>query len=704
MKTVKALVGDERASKSERCCGESGTFGVTPARHRDPGALPQGRGAAQGRGRAARDARATACGGQGQPEDPDLVPELPAGPAALQATTCTTACSRPTTSSSRWRDKHPRRRLDAGVRRARQRRRHRAGAGLDPWPWASACRANAAALAHFSGAAACFATLRRLSIAHEHDRPRAASPQPTSITVHQRRACSRSASTTAQTFRIPFELMRIYSPSAEVQGHGPGQEVLQTGKREVELVGARAGRQLRGAAALLRRPRHRHLLLGLPLLPRLAAGRAVAEVRGAPGQARRRPRRADGRRAPAVVVRPFALNAPAPMSETHFGFAAVDESAKAERVRGVFDSVAPKYDLMNDLMSLGLHRAWKAYTVAVANVRPGRQGARHRRRHRRPGARLRQAGRRQRPGRAHRHQRGDAARRAATACSTKAWSCRRVLCDAETLPFADGRFDLVSVAFGLRNMTHKDKALAEMARVLKPGGRLLVLEFSKVAAPLAKAYDWYSFKVLPRHRPAGSPATAQSYRYLAESIRMHPDQAELKAMMKSAGFGHVDVHNLTRRRRRAARGDQVLSRVWSAPLARRLVARPRPAAAARHAHLPQRRALGFGAGGFTTWLGVVAALLGAARARSRGLPAGAGAATAALVFMLVVAARSGAWRASARAMIERRKAAARTRAAIAACAAAPHPCRSRRRGRARRRRAAASCACRRPGTPATSRR
>jgi demethylmenaquinone methyltransferase/2-methoxy-6-polyprenyl-1,4-benzoquinol methylase len=119
-----------------------------------------------------------------------------------------------------------------------------------------------------------------------------------------------------------------------------------------------------------------------------------------------------------------------------------------------------------------------------------------------------------------------------------------VICDAERLPFPDQRFDIVSVAFGLRNMTHKDLALAEMCRVLKPGGRLLVLEFSKVAKPLEKVYDWYSFNILPR---LGSlvAGDADSYRYLAESIRMHPGQAELKAMMKTAGFGHVDVHNMT---------------------------------------------------------------------------------------------------------------------------------------------------------------
>ena len=118
------------------------------------------------------------------------------------------------------------------------------------------------------------------------------------------------------------------------------------------------------------------------------------------------------------------------------------------------------------------------------------------------------------------------------------------LCDAEKLPFPSETFDIVTVAFGLRNMTHKDAALAEMCRVLKPGGRLLVLEFSKVAKPLEKAYDWYSFKVLPRlgQLVAGDSA---SYQYLAESIRMHPDQATLKAMMKTAGFGHVDVHNMT---------------------------------------------------------------------------------------------------------------------------------------------------------------
>jgi demethylmenaquinone methyltransferase/2-methoxy-6-polyprenyl-1,4-benzoquinol methylase len=119
-----------------------------------------------------------------------------------------------------------------------------------------------------------------------------------------------------------------------------------------------------------------------------------------------------------------------------------------------------------------------------------------------------------------------------------------LVCDAEKLPFADGRFDVVSVAFGLRNMTHKDTALAEMCRVLKPGGRLFVLEFSRVAKPLEKAYDWYSFNLLPKLGRMIANDEA-SYRYLAESIRMHPSQEELKALMKAAGFGHVDIHNLT---------------------------------------------------------------------------------------------------------------------------------------------------------------
>ena len=231
------------------------------------------------------------------------------------------------------------------------------------------------------------------------------------------------------------------------------------------------------------------------------------------------------------------------MSETHFGFQKVDETQKASRVRGVFDSVASKYDVMNDLMSMGLHRAWKAYTVAVANVRDGDRvldiagGTGDLAR-----AFAKKAGPRGTV--VHTDINESMLRQGRDRLLDDGLVLPTAICDAETLPFPNDSFDLVSVAFGLRNMTHKERALAEMNRVLRPGGRLLVLEFSKIAQPLEKAYDWYSFKVLPRigKLVAGD---ADSYRYLAESIRMHPGQAELKAMMKAAGFGHVDVHNLS---------------------------------------------------------------------------------------------------------------------------------------------------------------
>ncbi len=231
------------------------------------------------------------------------------------------------------------------------------------------------------------------------------------------------------------------------------------------------------------------------------------------------------------------------MTSTHFGFEQVAETDKARRVRGVFDSVAPKYDLMNDLMSMGLHRAWKAYTVLVANVR---EGARV----------LDIAGGTGDLALAFARKAGKSGRVILTDINEAmlhtgrdrlidaGWPLPAVACDAEKLPFASDQFDLVSVAFGLRNMTHMDVALTEMNRVLKPGGRLLVLEFSRVAKPLARAYDWYSFKVLPKLGQLVA-ADEASYRYLAESIRMHPGQEELKALMIKSGFGHVDYHNLT---------------------------------------------------------------------------------------------------------------------------------------------------------------
>jgi demethylmenaquinone methyltransferase/2-methoxy-6-polyprenyl-1,4-benzoquinol methylase len=231
------------------------------------------------------------------------------------------------------------------------------------------------------------------------------------------------------------------------------------------------------------------------------------------------------------------------MSDTHFGFQTVEAAQKAQRVRGVFDSVAAKYDVMNDLMSLGLHRLWKAYTVTVANLREGDRvldiaggtGDLARAFAKKVGARGTVL---------HTDINEAMLRRGRDRLLDEGVVLPTVICDAEGLPFPAAAFDVVSVAFGLRNMTHKERALAEMNRVLRPGGRLLVLEFSKVAPPLEKAYDWYSFNVLPR--VGGWVAgDADSYRYLAESIRMHPGQAELKAMMKGAGFGHVDVHNLT---------------------------------------------------------------------------------------------------------------------------------------------------------------
>ena len=227
---------------------------------------------------------------------------------------------------------------------------------------------------------------------------------------------------------------------------------------------------------------------------------------------------------------------------THFGFETVDAQEKAQRVRGVFDSVADKYDVMNDLMSLGLHRLWKRFAIALSGVRRGDRV-------------LDVAG-----GTA------DMARRFAEAVGPggEVWLtdinpsmlaigrdrlldqgvlAPTVLCDAERLPFPDSYFDCACVAFGLRNMTHKDRALAEMTRVLKPGGRLLVLEFSKIWKPLASAYDLYSFKVLP-WLGGRIASDAASYRYLAESIRMHPTQEELKKMLESAGLSRVEYFNL----------------------------------------------------------------------------------------------------------------------------------------------------------------
>lgn len=231
------------------------------------------------------------------------------------------------------------------------------------------------------------------------------------------------------------------------------------------------------------------------------------------------------------------------MSSTHFGFKQVNETDKQSLVRGVFDSVASRYDVMNDLMSGGLHRLWKAFTIQVSGVREGDRV-------------LDVAGGTGDLSLAFSRRVGPTGQvvltdinyemlfRGRDRLCDKGQLVSAAQCNAEFLPFPDDHFDCVTVAFGLRNMTHKASALAEMRRVLRPGGRLLVLEFSKVWKPLSPLYDFYSFKILPRmgQLVAGD---AESYQYLAESIRMHPDQETLREMMLSAGLQKVDFFNLS---------------------------------------------------------------------------------------------------------------------------------------------------------------
>ncbi|OGS89587.1 MAG: bifunctional demethylmenaquinone methyltransferase/2-methoxy-6-polyprenyl-1,4-benzoquinol methylase [Gallionellales bacterium GWA2_59_43] len=231
------------------------------------------------------------------------------------------------------------------------------------------------------------------------------------------------------------------------------------------------------------------------------------------------------------------------MAETHFGFETVDEKDKARKVAGVFTSVASKYDIMNDLMSVGLHRVWKRFAVGLANVHTGQRV-------------LDVAGGSADLSRLFLKAVGPGGQVVLTDINNAMLRVGRdrlldegiatptTQCDAEHLPFPDNYFDCVSIAFGLRNVTHKDAALREMHRVLKPGGRVIVLEFSKVAKPLEKAYDLYSFKLLPKMGELIAD-DADSYRYLAESIRMHPGQEELKQMMIDAGLERVEYFNMT---------------------------------------------------------------------------------------------------------------------------------------------------------------
>jgi len=234
-------------------------------------------------------------------------------------------------------------------------------------------------------------------------------------------------------------------------------------------------------------------------------------------------------------------------STTHFGYQTVAEAEKSAKVAQVFHSVASRYDVMNDLMSLGLHRAWKAFAIARANVRPGMKV-------------LDIAGGTGDLARAFARQAGVGSSAAGQVWLTDINESMlhvgrdrlldagllvpAAVCDAENLPFPEASFDRVSVAFGLRNMTHKDRALREMRRVLKPGGKLLVLEFSRIARPLAPIYDWYSFNILPWLGKKVA-SDADSYRYLAESIRMHPDQETLAGMLREAGLELVKYFNLS---------------------------------------------------------------------------------------------------------------------------------------------------------------
>jgi len=227
---------------------------------------------------------------------------------------------------------------------------------------------------------------------------------------------------------------------------------------------------------------------------------------------------------------------------THFGYETVAEEEKARKVAGVFESVADRYDLMNDLMSAGLHRWWKRYAVEQSRVRRGERvldvaggtGDLTRLFSDRVGATgtvvLTDIN-------------GAMLTRGRDRLLDEGYATPVLQCDAERLPFPDETFDCVCVAFGLRNMTHKDAALREMGRVLRAGGRLIVLEFSQVWKPLAPLYDLYSFRVLPRLGEIIAKDAA-SYRYLAESIRMHPNQEVLKTVMEQAGLEKVEYFNL----------------------------------------------------------------------------------------------------------------------------------------------------------------
>ena len=295
-------------------------------------------------------------------------------------------------------------------------------------------------------------------------------------------------------YELPFEFLRVFSPSAEVQGHTPDQAKLQVGKRDVDV---------------------------LEILP---IGSYALQIKFSDGH-------------------DSGIYSYDYLEELGKNKDSVKEADKEKQVKAVFDQVAPKYDLMNDVLSFGMHRLWKQYAIDRAEIQPGMKV-------------LDIAG-----------GTGDMSLLVQKKLSgtgevwlsdinhemlkigderlkNAGYHPYVLTCDAEYLPFPDGYFDVLIVSFGLRNMTHKDRALREMQRVLKPGGRLMVLEFSKPVALMRPFYDFYSFKVMP-FLSAKIAGHSENYRYLAESIRMHPDQKTLAKIMREAGFERVEWKNLT---------------------------------------------------------------------------------------------------------------------------------------------------------------
>ena len=335
----------------------------------------------------------------------------------------------------------------------------------------------------------------------------AGQPVPSEIKLHRRSRELELCYANGESYRLSGEYLRVHSPSAEVMGHGPGEEVLQSGKLNVGISDIRP------------------------------VGHYAVQLVFDDGHD-------TGYNAPPLT--PTGNGAMSDKETTDFGYRKVEKQDKAGLVAGVFDSVAARYDLMNDLMSGGVHRLWKRFTIELSAVRKGH-------------AVLDIAG-----------GTGDLAAQFAEIVGPQGrivladindsmlrvgrdklldngrlGNIEFVQADAQHLPFPNDSFDCISIAFGLRNVTDKDLALRSMLRVLKPGGRLLVLEFSKPrSALLSRLYDAYSFNVLPRiGRIVANDG--DSYQYLAESIRMHPDQETLKEMLEDAGFSQCEYYDLS---------------------------------------------------------------------------------------------------------------------------------------------------------------